>query len=257
MENKKQQQSARRRQEDAALRKLLIWFGAAVVYEAVILFLRRFYINFHTGWETEVAFGVMRVLQVLCVAAPIGTVAAAAWLVWSRKQDRPLIPPLVCTGVLAGLSATALAVYRFTGLGVDVLSVIPPVAAVLALVYYLYQREFFCNTVLAAGGILALWLYRRIFQVHPLWIWAGFVVLWLVLAGAAWAAWRLSQSGGEWKGVHFSPKTVYTPTYVTCALTAVTLAAAMIGGASAAYYAIFALVIWLFCMAVYYTVRLM
>ena len=38
---------------------------------------------------------------------------------------------------------------------------------------------------------------------------------------------------------------------------AAVLAAALFAGATVAFYAIFVLVIWLFCMAVYYTVRLM
>lgn len=45
--------------------------------------------------------------------------------------------------------------------------------------------------------------------------------------------------------------------YLTCAVVAVAVVAALVLGTSAAYYLIFALVAWLFIMAVYYTVKLM
>ena len=45
--------------------------------------------------------------------------------------------------------------------------------------------------------------------------------------------------------------------YLTCAIVAAAVAAALVLGTAAAYYLMFALVAWLFIMAVYYTVKLM
>ena len=53
------------------------------------------------------------------------------------------------------------------------------------------------------------------------------------------------------------PKTRYFPTYITCVLGVVALAVALLLGSTVAYYLIFVMVAWLFCMAVYYTVRMM
>lgn len=257
MEEKKQK-SVRRKQEEAALNKLLIWFGIAIGYEAIALLLKRFYVNFRNEGEAAVASALHYMLRVLQWAGPVLTVGALVWLVMNRRQGKPIRVPAICAGGLFALSFTAILAYRFFSAGVDMLGVVAPVAAVLALIYYLYQREFFCNTLFAAGGILSLWLYRRIYASHPTRIVIGFVLGWVLLALAAFLAWKLSESGGKWRSWQvFSTKTSYIPTYVTCGLTALTMLAALVGGAAVAYYAIFVLVIWLFCMAVYYTVRMM
>lgn len=261
MERKKQlQQSARRKQEDMALNRLLIWFAIAIGYEALVLLLKRFYVNFRaTDFEIDLAVGLSAVFGVFQWVGLALAAAAAVWLVLSRKQGRPWVKPAVLTAVLLVLWATVFITYRFghNG-GTDLLGAVSPVAAVLAMVYYLYQREFFCNTVISGCGIFCLWLYRRFFQFHPNMIRAGYVLGWLLLAAAVVVFWKLSQNGGKWKQYRIFPdKISYVPAYATCGLTAIVLAAALIGGAAVAFYSIFVLVIWLFCMAVYYTVRLM
>lgn len=257
MATKKQQPANRQKQEDAALNKLLIWFGIAIGYEAVVLLLKRFYINF-SGAELGVALALKQLFQILQWAGPVLTVGALAWLVTSRRKGEAARVPAVCAGALFAVSFTAIVAYRGYRSGVDMLGVVAPAVAILALIYYLYQKEFFCNTLFAAGGIFALWLYRRWYAGHHTRILVCFILGWALLALAAFLAWRLSRQGGKWKTWQVFPaKTSYLPTYVTCGLTALTMAAALLAGATAAYYAIFVLVIWLFCMAVYYTVRLM
>lgn len=257
MEEKKQK-SVRRKQEETALNKLLIWFGIAIGYEAIVLLLKRFYVNFRNEGELAVASALQYMLRVLQWVGPVLMVGALVWLVMNRRQGKPIQVPAICAAALFALSVTAILAYRFFSTGVDILGVVAPVAAILALIYYLYQREFFCNTLFAAGGILSLCLYRRYYANHPTRIVICFILGWVLLALAAFLAWKLSKSGGKWKSWRvFSAKTSYVPTYVTCGLTALTMLAALAGGAAVAFYAIFVLVIWLFCMAVYYTVRLM
>ena len=258
MENSKQQM--RRKKEDAALNKLLIWFGVAIVYEVIALLLKRFYINFRSNSTAEVyfAYGLSRVFSVLQWILPILTVAAVVWLVLNKRSGKAVRAPLLCTGLGVLLSFTVILAYRFIDTCVMILGVVAPVMAVLALVYYLYQREFFCNTILVGGGIFSLWVYRRFYQLHPRWITAGFVLGWVLLAAAVVLAWKLSQTKGKWKNrMIFSQKTSYVPTYLTAGITALALLAALLFGSSVAYYAIFVLVTWLFCLAVYYTVRMM
>lgn len=257
---KKQQQSARRKQEEAALNRLLMWFAIAIGYEALVLLIKRFYVNFRaTEFETNLVLGLMGLFSVYQWLGMVVVGASAGWLVWSKKAGRPMAKPVIVTAALFALWVTVFVTYRFSSSGgMDLLSAVAPAGAVLAMVYYLYQREFFCNTVICGCGILSLWLYRRFFQYHPTAIYAGYVLGWLLLAGAAVVFWKLSQNGGKWNKYRVFPdKISYIPAYATCAITAAVLAAALIGGAAAAFYAIFVLVIWLFCMAVYYTVRLM
>jgi hypothetical protein len=54
-----------------------------------------------------------------------------------------------------------------------------------------------------------------------------------------------------------SHNTAYAILYATCALCAITAISALVLGATAAYYSIFVVVVWIFVMAVYYTVQLM
>lgn len=259
--SRQEKKELRRKQEDAALNKLLIWFGAAIVYEAIALLLKRFYLNFDGTNLTEINFAsaLYNVFQVLQYVAPVLTVAAVVWYVLARRKGDRARLPMVCSWVLGAISLTAVASARFyDGGGVEALGTVAPVAAVLALVYYLYQKEFFCNTLLTGAGFIALLVYRKCYWNHPRMIYFGFALVWIGLAAAVFLAWKLSQSNGRWKNHQIFPaKTSYMPTYLTAALTALTLVAALVFGSTVAYYAIFALVTWLFCLAVYYTVRMM
>lgn len=147
--------------------------------------------------------------------------------------------------------------------GVDViraLTIAVPVVAVLAMIYYLFQRDFFCITVISAGGILSLQLYRKMFFMHPTMIRCGFVLAFVLLAAAAVVLF-LIQRGKRPMPLH-ADKLVpldanYILLYITCALNAVLLALTLILGSTAAYYLLFVLVAWLFITAVYYIVKLM
>lgn len=131
MENSKQQM--RRKKEDAALNKLLIWFGVAIVYEVIALLLKRFYINFRSNSTAEVyfAYGLSRVFSVLQWILPILTVAAVVWLVLNKRSGKAVRAPLLCTGLGVLLSFTVILAYRFFDTGVMILGVVAPVMAVL------------------------------------------------------------------------------------------------------------------------------
>lgn len=260
----------RQKQENATLYKLFWWLGAAIVYWVITLLLKRYFINFNgTNLnEINVAIGLSRMLFVLQFAAPALTVAATAWYVLSRKQGKGTVAPFVCALSMAVVSMTAIVAYHFREGGVKALGLVAPVTAVLALIYFLYQREFFCNTLLTGLGIVALLVFRRYYLNHPRMIYFGFALVWMGLAVAVFLAWKFSQNNGLWgKYQVFPPKISYIPTYLTAGITALTLVVTLVAqafgtviqtyGATVSYYAIFVLIIWLFCMAVYYTVKLM
>ena len=144
------------------------------------------------------------------------------------------------------------------------LTILVPAIAVLAVIYYLFQRDFFCISVISACGILCLQLYRKSFTAHRLRITCGFV-LGLLLLAAAVVVLVLLQKGKLnptcklGKLIHtLIPREANFPLlYATCALVAVMLALVLILGSTAAYYLLFALIAWLFIMAVYYVVKLM
>lgn len=140
------------------------------------------------------------------------------------------------------------------------LTVLVPVVAVLAMVFYLFQRDFFCITVISAGGILSLQLYRKMFLMHPTMIRCGFALAFILLA-AAIVVLVLLQRGKRPMPLRIDslvPQDSNFPLlYVTCGLNAVLLALTLALGSTAAYYLLFVLVAWLFITAVYYIVKLM
>lgn len=140
------------------------------------------------------------------------------------------------------------------------LTIFVPVIAILAMVYYLFQHDFFCISVISACGIVSLQLYRKLFLNHPTMIRCGYVLAFLLLAAAV-AALVLIQRGRRpmpLKLDRLIPQDAsYVLLYITCALNAALLALTLILGSAAAYYFLFVLMAWLFISAVYYIVKLM
>lgn len=255
--------AARGHKEDAILNRVLIWFGAAVVAELVLLLLNRYYVNVTTApGEIEFAGALLKAWPAIIGVTAVGTVICLLWAIFQAKGGKKATLP----GVLFGVFLTALVIsvitYRFYGAGVQFLCGIVPVAAVLALVYYLYQHEFFLVTILSALGLLGLWLFRRAGGAHDTLVYAYLAALAVILVAAALGCRALAAQGGAmklWgeKRQIFPHSASYGMIYLTCAVVAVAVAAGFLLGAAAAYYLIFALVGWLFIMAVYYTVKLM
>lgn len=140
------------------------------------------------------------------------------------------------------------------------LTIFVPVIAILAMVYYLFQHDFFCISVISACGIVSLQLYRKLFLNHPTMIRCGYVLAFLLLAAAV-VALVLIQRGRRpmpLKLDRLIPQDAsYVLLYITCALNAALLALTLILGSAAAYYFLFVLMAWLFISAVYYIVKLM
>lgn len=258
-----EKRAARSHKEDAILNRVLIWFGAAVVVELVLLLLNRYYANATTApGELEFAGALFKAWPAIIGISAVGTVLCLLWsFFWAKGGRRPLLP-----GVLSAVCFVVLVIsvitYRFYETGVQFLCGIVPVAAVLALVYYLYQHEFFTVTVLSALGILGLWLIRRAGGGHQTLVYAYMAVLAVVLLGAVLLCRRVSANDGrltlgEHKLQLFHRGASYGMIYLTCLVVAAAVAGALALGTAAAYYLIFALVGWLFVVAVYYTVKLM
>ena len=239
----------KRKEEDAAFNKMLLWLAGAVLLEGLTLLLRRFYIDYaYTDFGVAFAqgldnfFGVFRFLGAALFLA--GCVWTFLWIKGGRKK---LLPVIVTCAVLWLWIASVLC-YGLNELGV----------AVLSAIFFLYQREFFWNGILVAVGITALWVYRQIYMNHPRLTYVGFALVWVFLVLAAVAAFRLSRKDGKVGAVRVLPAgTSYLSIYLTCAVVAVALLAALLIGVTSAIYIIFVLAGGLFCLAVYYTVKLM
>ena len=254
---KKEQREEKKRREDQALNRVLWWFGGAVILEFFLLFLNRFYINFDVnGASLAHALAVtLRVMVWVSLAAAVGF--GVWWQVRRKRGGKTFLPGALTMAATALLFCTAISsLWRTVGVQFLYLSV--PAAAVLALIYYLYQRDFFLVALQGAIALFAMWSYRKLIFLHAQ---SAYVVLALcaVLALAlAGFTFFLQRNGGRF-GKHklLNRKANYILLYASAAVTVCAVLAALIWGAAVAYATLFLVVAWLFGTAVYYTVRLM
>lgn len=260
MNKKEQLKRQRQHQEDVVLGKILYWIVGAVVLECLLLLLNRYYVNYTTnGNEIMVAYRLNTVLPILAVVFLALCVVCLAVALRRRKGGKAsgLFTALT---ILCLMLAVCCGISRlFHELGIRFLYVAVPVVAVLALVYYLYQHEFFLVACLSTLGILGVWLDARRAG-NPALVYAYAVVLAVILIAVVVLAFRLQKSKGVLtiggKAVELFPKNAnYPMLYVTCGLVAVVVAAGLVLGGMTLLYGILAA--WLMIMAVYYTVRMM
>ena len=255
----KEKRQQRRSAEDAAFNRMLLWLVGAIAAEAVVLFVKRFYINITGGGaDIEIATALMHFFRVFVYAGLVLTALGVVWCVLSQKSHKKLRLPVICTAVVGFLWIVSVMAYYLDDVGVKILQVLPVVAAVLILIFFLYQRAFFVNAILTGCGMAALWGLRQFYSVHPTVVTLTFVVGWVGLVVIAVLAWQLKKNGGRLGKVHLvSDQKCYSICWVTCAVVFVATLVGFILGTGMAYYLLYALIGWLFCLAVYFTVKLM
>lgn len=250
----KDQREARRHQEDIALNRALLWVGGAIVLECLLLFVNRYYINYFVS-DINIAVAVHSILRVLRIG---GAVAGLLVLVWAAfqsfrggKAGIPTVLGLVCL-VLAFCAYVTL---TYQKPGMQMLFLLVPAFAGLALVYYLYQRELFLAAVATGMAGLGLWFVRSGGNREAAALLAG-------IALVAAAALLLKKSGGVVPRANGKAARVleadvsYGSVFLSCLIGAVAVVAAMFLGANIAYYLFFVIVAWLFALLVYYTVKM-
>lgn len=240
-------------EKDAQMNRAMKLFLAGCAGEFYLLILRRFYINAGAALQIE---WYDRYLWILMGA---GAAALAAGLLGLlRRGDHPLWRQGM--GILAGAGAFVAAVsgiVRWNMDTVSVLVVVTPAVMLMGLLWSLYDRE--CALALTVLGVtlLALVGLRR-YGASLRYGLALRLVLWLyVLALAALAAalrgGRLARPVGRF-GPLLPAKADPAPVYLSCGISCVCLAAALLLGALS-YYILWALAAVVFALGVYYTVR--
>ena len=242
--------------EDAAFNKMLLWLLGAVVVELFIMLVKQVYVNYLAGWM------VYHILDVFfLVFTFLGAVLAAAGIVWALlnyRGGRSAVVPCICAAVAAGLWVMSGLSYYVYPDGMNIVMILPAVAAVLIVVYFLYQRVFFLNTLITADGLMVLWMYQQYYWEHPTMMRVFFIAGFVLLAMALVLSLLLYRGGGKLGGLRMMPAgTGYLMTWITCGVTVLAMALALALGTAAGLYLLFALVAWEFVQAVFYTVRLM
>ena len=128
--------------------------------------------------------------------------------------------------------------------------------AVLAVVYYIYQKEFFLSAAATGMSILALWFVRYAggagYEVALL-----LVAIVLVLAVALFLKKHDGALPLKTPVPFLTPGCSYSVILASCLASIVVVVAALVAGAAAAYYLIFVILAWIFALFVYYTVKMM
>ncbi len=252
---------AREQLEDQAFNHMLLWLAAAAVVEVIMLLINRYYIHARGG-----EMGTFSVLHTILGAGLIaGIVLFVLFLLWGFRirqkgeaKDGILQFILSAVFLCVGIGGFLMRNYG-TAVAPAVLGVVPGLA-VLMLVFYLYQKEFFGCAIAGGLGILGLWLFRATGGSRNYY---GYLVVALIIVVALAAlALALKKKDGvltirEKDVTVLQPGAAYAAYYLTAVITAVLLLAPIALGTAVAYYAIWVMAAWLFILAVYFTAKLM
>ncbi len=253
-----------RLREDFATNRVLAVFSYAVLLILGLMLAYRGYMSVDTMFFTQKA------LYVVAALGAVGAVAGLCWGIFGAKR-----PYKVLTGWSVAGGCAILAICAFVGAyaaqsGVKLMYVFVPIVSVLVLIYFLYARDFFAISAVCACTAVLVWLISR--SVGDGFIWStGFyfgraaklsIVAFVLLAAYTVGLYLLKKNGGMLKlgGKTlevFPAGTKYRLSFITAAVSAISILAGFILGATVAYYLVFAVVAYLFVLAVYYTVKML
>ncbi len=258
MKNKKRTLKGGHRAD--AFDKVLVWIGILLAFELFLLAVYRYCFRYRSV-EIPLAAALYKALFTLIFVGLAAAAASAVWAYVGRRGKSKLLPAAVGS-FAAAISLASLLARQYGAPSVQALQVMVPAVGVLALIYHLYQREFFFIAALGGLSIVGFWLYRRSFGGHTLLVYGYMGGLIVLSAAAAVLAAALRKGDGtlRWGEVEIRilPRNAsYAAPFLSCALTAALIAATLAAGAAVAYGAIFVVTAWIFVTAVYYTVRLM
>lgn len=230
---------------DEPMNGAMKFFLAGCVAELYLLIVRRFYVS--GTLEQVVAWdGYLKVFAWAGVAVLV--LGLALSLLWKQDQKKRVIGWSVA-GAGAFLAVSSFLVH-WNMSTLTLLTVVVPVAMLLGILWSLYDRECALALTILGVSLIALWVCRR--QMYSIYLgnYVRFaaVAYIIVLAVAA-----LLVKRGK-LGRLLPAKADPLPVYVACGLSAVAMAVALIS-TTTAYYAMWALAMVVFGLAVYYTVK--
>ena len=253
----KKEREALRHQEDQAMNRGLCWVGGAVVLEFLLMLLKKHYINvFMDDAGVSIFLALDKVLRVLAVAGPVVMVLGFAWMFFNMKKGKSVVLPgvIAAAAVVLGLCAHVARVFKAPGIQMQFLLV--PLLAGLALSYFIYQHEFFLTAMVSILGILGLWFvrYRGSYSLESnlVLLAIALVILFTILVKKNRGLLPMGK-----KNRFISEEGNYLPIFASALVSVLALVLALFMGTTVAYYLTYAMVIWLFAMLVYYTVKLM
>ena len=251
------EREARRHQEDRALNKALIWVGVAIVLEFLLVLVNRYYVNYNTSTESiNRVLAIQAALVGLRWVSLVALVVCVVWMLVQLSKDGNAVLPGVLAIAAGGLLLCSHVILNFRDTGLRMMFWMVPAWAALALVYYLYQREFFFSALISGLGLLGLWFVRH---ASPLGLYTILVVVVLVLLTLGLFLLKKKDGLfqlGKGKARLLPAEANYSLIFLSFVVSLVVIALAAFVGGSMAYYLLYAMVAWLFALLVYYTVKM-
>lgn len=263
--NFKKNRAAKAKAEEEALSSILCWVAGGSVLEFLLILLNRYWSHYGVNnlffGVTEIYFRAYILEPAVKVLAFLFLAAAAGAAYWWKQKGMKTRLPLAVSLVTLGASAGCFAAWFFGESGLVTLSVVVPVIIVLAILYYLYQREFFLVACQSALALLGIWMCDRgLGSGGAIFCWIYVIAAMLLIGASAWVCSLLQKGRGaiQWKGREvklLSKEANYPLLYVGAVVSLAILICALMSLPTMALYAV--AVAWLLVMAVYYTVKLM
>lgn len=228
-----------------------VFLGGALA-EIWLMIIRRYYVN---GTVDELlSFGP--VLQTSTyVGLGILALGLVLTLIWRGNKKRAI--GLWTSAIGAFVAAAGWICYAVYPNGTTIMGTITAVVTLLALAFLLYQREFVWSASILGVGVLSLWVCRKglgnlIWNTRTI---VGAVVVMVVLVALLLALRKAEKSAGRLGNLQLLPAGAsYSFVYASITATVVSIALGLLS-ATLAYYLMWALVLCIFALVVYYTVK--
>lgn len=242
---------------DAVMNRVITLFVAGCAAELYLLIIRRYYVT-GTLQQMMDCFNALPWL----IGAGAALLVVGLILALPHRKEKPmglwgiLGWSLSAAGAFLAISA---ALIRFLGPGaVTLLCIVVPVAMLLAFLWLIYDRECAWSLTVLGSALIVLWVCRRLGESANL---QGTIakvctVLYLLIIIAfAWIMRKADGNNGVYGHFQLFPEGAdVLPVYVSCGLS---FFAVLLGlfSTTIAYYAMWALALVVFALAVYYTVK--
>lgn len=233
--------------KDEPMNGAMKFFLAGCVAELYLLIIRRFYINANSEW-TRIAWYDTYLWVLAGIGAAVAVLGLIGALTMRKVSARRKL--LWCVAAGGAFVAVATALVRWNMSTLSLMTIAVPVIMLLGILWALYDREYALGLTVLGASLFVLWGFRRYgSSIHVgSMVRVAVVVYIVVLVLLA----LLVRSGKLSK--FLSAKASLAPVYAACALSAAALLVGLLV-TSFSYYAMWALAIVVFALAVYYTVK--
>ena len=222
------------------------FFLAGCVAELYLLIIRRFYVKspdiVKILWYDRYLWVLLGVGAAILVAGVVGGL-----LLRGDKKKRTIAWCVAAAGAFLGGAAGLI---RWNASTLTLLTVVVPVVMVLGVLWNLYDRECALSLTILGASLIALWICRK--QMYSMFLGTHVKIFAVVYILVLIAVALLTKQGKLKKLLPASADPL--PVYVACGLSSVAMLGTLFSSI-VAYYAMWALAIVVFGLAVYYTVK--